>query len=169
MSSSVLGLRVLFDRVDERAVRVMSTRGILLLRTALAIVFIWFGVLKVIGRSPVADLVAQTVWWVPSDFFVPFLGVWETAVGVGLLFGLALCIALFLFWLQMASTFSVLVLRPGIAFQGGNPLLLTTEGEFAVKNLVLIAGGLVVGSTVRRRWEKAKGQQAPTVPQKSSK
>ena len=74
---------------------------------------------------------------------------WEIAVGVGLLFAVALRLTLFLFWLQMAGTFLVLVAKPAIAFQGGNPLLLTTEGEFVIKNLVLIAAGLVVGGTVR--------------------
>jgi hypothetical protein len=29
---------------------------------------------------------------------------------------------------------------------GGNPLLLTVEGEFVVKNLVLLTAGLVVGA-----------------------
>ena len=58
---------------------------------------------------------------------------------------------LLLFWLQLAGTFLVLILRPDIAFQQGtNPLLLTTEGEFVIKNLVLISAGLVVGGTVRR-------------------
>ena len=98
-------------------VRFMSTYGIGILRICLGIVFFWFGLLKVIGRSPVAELVAQTVYWVPPNFFVPFL---------------------------------VLVLEPHVAFQGGNPLLLTTEGEFVVKNLILIAAGLVVGGTVER-------------------
>ena len=35
-------------------------------------------------------------------------------------------------------------------FQRGHPLLLTTEGEFVIKNLVLISAGLVIGSTVKR-------------------
>jgi putative oxidoreductase len=34
--------------------------------------------------------------------------------------------------------------QPDIAFQKGNPLLLTTEGEFVIKNLVMIAAGLVL-------------------------
>ena len=72
-------------------------------------------------------------------------------VGLGLLFGIALRFTLFLFWLQPAGTFLVLIFRPDIAFQHGNPLLLTTEGEFVIKNLVLIAGGLVVGSTVQQK------------------
>jgi len=55
--------------------------------------------------------------------------------------------------LQMAGTFLVLVLRPELAFQSGNPLLLTVTGEFVIKNLVLIAAGLVIGSTVHRAQE----------------
>jgi uncharacterized membrane protein YkgB len=140
----------LWNRVDAAFIRFMASRGSPLLRVALAVVFIWFGGLKVIGRSPVVDLVARTVYWVSPEFFVPFLGVWEMLVGLGLLFAVALRLTLLLFWLQMAGTFLVLVLHPEIAFQGGNPFLLTTEGEFIIKNLVLIAGGIVVGGTVQR-------------------
>ena len=67
-------------RLDERMVQFMTTHGITLIRISLAIVFIWFGVLKIIGRSPVADLVAHTVYWVEPEPFVVFLGMWETIV-----------------------------------------------------------------------------------------
>jgi uncharacterized membrane protein YkgB len=139
------------DPLDQKLVHFMKTSGISLLRIALAIVFIWFGLLKVIGKSPVVDLVSQTIYWAPPNFFVPFLGIWEVVVGLGLLFRVALRLVLFLFWIQLAGTFMVLVLRPDIAFQGMNPFLLTTEGEFVIKNLVLITSGIVVGGTVRRR------------------
>lgn len=128
----------------------MDAYGAEALRVSLAIVFIWFGILKVIGRSPVADLVERTAYWMPSELAVPGLGAWEIAVGLGLLFRFALRLTLLLFWLQLAGTFLVLVLRPDIAFQQGHPLLLTMEGEFVIKNLVLITGGLVVGATAKR-------------------
>ena len=150
-------MRDLWDRVDRGMVRFMTAFGIQILRICLGIVFFWFGLLKVIGESPVAELVSQTVYWVPPEAFVPFLGVWEMVVGLGLLFAVALRLTLFLFWLQMAGTLMALVLRPDIAFQGGNPLLLTTEGEFIIKNLVLIAAGLVVGGTVRKNGEHQHG------------
>jgi len=146
----------LWEKLDQGMIWFMSTLGIWILRVCLVIVFFWFGLLKVIGKSPVAELVAQTVYWVSPEAFVPFLGIWEMVVGLGLLFAVALRLTLFLFWLQMAGTLLVLVLRPDIAFQGGNPLLLTAEGEFVIKNLVLIAAGLVVGGTVRRG-----GKQTP--------
>ncbi|MBI4341956.1 MAG: hypothetical protein HY599_01150 [Candidatus Omnitrophica bacterium] len=143
-------LRRRWERLDARMIAFMSASGVHVVRVALAAVFIWFGLLKVIGKSPVADLVARTVYWVSPAFFVPFLGLWEVAIGLGLLFAVALRLTLFLFWMQLAGTFLVLVLRPDIAFQQGHPLLLTTEGEFVIKNLVLIAAGLVVGGTVAR-------------------
>ena len=107
--------------------------------------------MKVIDRSPVAELVAATVYWLPAEAFVRFLGVWELVIGVGLILGVAMRVVLLLFLAQMLGTFLVLVMQPGTAFQDGNPLLLTTTGEFVVKNLVLIAAGLVLGSTVRER------------------
>ncbi len=143
-------LETQWERLDHVMIAFMTAHGTRLLRVALAVTFIWFGALKVLGHSPVADLVAQTVYWLPPAFFVRFLGWWELVIGVGLLSGAALRLVLLLFWLQMAGTFLVLVLRPELAFQSGNPMLLTVTGEFVIKNLVLIAAGLVIGSTVPR-------------------
>lgn len=140
-----------FQQLDSWMVRFMQNWGVKILRWALAVVFIWFGLLKVLKVSPVADLVAQTVYWFEPTWFVPFLGVWEILVGLGLLFGKALRLVLFIFFLQMAGTFLVLILHPDLSFQNGNPLHLTVLGEFVVKNLVLLAAGMVIGATVRRK------------------
>ena len=122
--------------------------GVPALRISLAIVFVWFGALKVFGVTPVTDLVADTVYWFDPDWVVPVLGVVEIAVGLGLLFQVAMRAVLGLFFLQMIGTFLVFVLQPDVAFQDGNPLLLTVEGEFVVKNLVLISAGMVIAGTV---------------------
>ena len=139
------------DRVDEAVSGFMERYGVTVLRVAVAIVFIWFGALKVIDRSPVEDLVKDTIYFLPEDTFFVVIGVWEIIIGVGLLVPVLLRLTLALFWLQMAGTFLSLIVLPDRAFQDGNPLLLDVTGEFVVKNLVLIAAGLVIGSTVRRR------------------
>jgi Polyketide cyclase / dehydrase and lipid transport len=41
--------------------------------------------------------------------------------------------------LQLSGTLLVLLLRPDVAFVDGNPLRLSVEGEYVVKNLVLLA------------------------------
>jgi putative oxidoreductase len=137
------------DRIDRKVIGFMSSYAILIIRLSLGIVFVWFGLLKVMGVSPVFDLASQIVYWLPSELFVPLLGIWEMAIGAGLLLGKALRVILSLLFLQLAGTFLVLIILPEAAFQGGNPLFLTTEGEFVIKNLVLIAAGLAVGGTVR--------------------
>jgi len=139
------------DRIDEAVSGFMERYGVTVLRIAVAIVFIWFGALKVIDRSPVEDLVKDTIYFLPEDTFFVVIGVWEIIIGVGLLVPVLLRLTLALFWLQMAGTFLSLIVLPDRVFQDGNPLLLDVTGEFIVKNLVLIAAGLVIGSTVRRR------------------
>lgn len=143
----------LLDRIDETVITWLRRWSEPILRISLAIVFIWFGALKVFGVTPVADLVADTVYWFDPDWVVPALGVFEIAVGLGLLFLITPRVVLALFALQMLGTFLVFLLQPGVAFQDGNPLLLTVEGEFVLKNLVLLAAGLVVGASVPRRTE----------------
>lgn len=139
------------DRWDRRATRLMAQRGPDVARISLGLVFVWFGALKMFGVTPVADLVGAAIPWLPQALVVPALGVFEVAVGLLLLFGIGLRIALLLLTLQLLGTFSVLVLLPQVAFQGGNPLLLTVEGEFVVKNLVLIAAAILVGGSLRQR------------------
>lgn len=119
------------------------------LRVSVGVVFIWFGALKLLDVTPVTDLVANTVYWFDPDWVVPVLGLVEVIVGLGLVFEVALRPVLALFLLQMLGTFLVFLIQPEVAFEGSNPLLLTTEGEFVVKNLVLLSAGLVIGATVR--------------------
>lgn len=156
-----MGFRTWFDSVDQALVRIMSAYGIQALRWAIAIIYIWFGGLKLINASPATDLVVQTVFWLPPDAAVLFIGGWEMLVGIGLLFTnpLVLRVTLFLLWLQVAGTFQVFILLPQTIFQNGNPLLPTLEGQYAIKNLVLIAAGLVIGSTVRRLANGGPQQQ----------
>jgi putative oxidoreductase len=135
--------------LDHRILAFLRRIALPLLRISLGIVFVWFGLLKIAGETPVTDLVADTVYWLDPGWFVPLLGVFEVVVGLGLLMGKGLRIVLALFALQMAGTFLVLVVQPDVAFQNGNPLLLTTEGEFVVKNLVLLSAGLMIGSRLR--------------------
>ena len=151
------------DRIDTAVSAFLRRWSIPSLRVSLAIVFIWFGALKVFDVTPVTDLVARTVYWFDPAWVVPALGLFEIVVGLGLLFKIALRAVLALFAGQMVGTFLVLVLLPEISFQDGNPLLLTVEGEFVVKNLVLLSAGMVIGATVGAR--RRRGLRTETVEQ----
>jgi putative oxidoreductase len=150
------GLWSRLQAIDTRILHILNRLALPMLRVSLAIVFLWFGGLKITGETPVSELVANTVYWLDPSWFVPLLGVFELIVGVGLLLGRALRLVLALFVLQMLGTFLVLVVQPDIAFQEANPLLLTTEGEFVIKNLVLLSAGLLIGSRLKAlpKWTR---------------
>jgi putative oxidoreductase len=112
----------------------------LLLRGSLGITFAWFGALKLAGQPTLpASLIAAITPKVDPDLSVPLVGALEVALGVGLLVGRWLPVFLAAAALQLSGTFLVPLLRPDVAFVDGNPLLLSVEGEYVVKNLVLLA------------------------------
>jgi uncharacterized membrane protein YkgB len=143
-SHTLVALEAQLSRFCERV-------GPAALRLALAVTFVWFGALKVANASPVADVVARVIPLAPARFIVPALGAFEVALGLALLSRRTLPVALVAFFLHMIGTFSVLFRLPALAFRDGNPLLLTTLGEFVLKNIVLLSAGLVVMGTMRRR------------------
>ena len=135
---------------DRRLASWMGYYGHRLLRYSLAIIFIWFGLLKPFGMSPAADLVASTVYWFSPDAFIPILGWWEVAIGVGLLFRPLVRMALFLLFLQMPGTALPLLLLPDVCFSEF-PIGLTLEGQYIIKNLTIIIAAILIGGTVRRQ------------------
>jgi uncharacterized membrane protein YkgB len=155
--SSAASVRKKTERVDARLRPFLARIGVPLLRISVGVVFLWFGLLKIFDVSPVSGLVAKTIYWFDPDLVVPALGAVEVFVGLCLLAGRLMRIALPLLVLQMAGTFLVLVLLPDIAFRDGNPLLLTVEGEFVIKNLVLLSAGLVIGSRLAPLGESGTG------------
>lgn len=135
--------------LDRRIAAWMSSHGILFLRVSLAIVFIWFGALKPMGASPANDLIARTVVWADPDWFLPVLGIWEVLIGLCMLWRPLIRVSIALLALQMPGTFLPLVMLPDVCFQH-IPWAPSLEGQYIIKNLVLIAAAIVVGGTVRR-------------------
>ena len=157
MRSTQPDVRRKAERLDERLRPFLARIGVPLLRISVGVVFLWFGLLKILDVSPVSGLVAKTIYWFDPDVVVPALGAVEVFLGLCLLAGRLMRIALPLLVLQMAGTFLVLVLLPDVAFRDGNPLLLTVEGEFVIKNLVLLSAGLVIGSRLAPLGEGGTG------------
>jgi putative oxidoreductase len=122
----------------------LRRRSVAALRLTLGLVFLWFGVLKLFDASPVEEILKQTYSFLPFKLFALTLGAWEVLVGLGLLAKRSLRCTLALLWLHMTGTFVALLLAPALFFHHGNPLWLTVEGEFVIKNMVLAAAALVV-------------------------
>lgn len=142
-------LEAQFDQVDRRITGWMARYGLLITRVGLGIVFFWFGALKLEpGLSPAEELVRNTTYFVDPDWFIPVLAFWEMAIGIGLITGKWMRLTLLLLFLQMPGTALPLVVLPEAVWTRF-PYGLTMEGQYIVKNLVLIGAALALGGTVR--------------------
>ncbi|CAN5552665.1 MAG: DoxX family membrane protein [Blastocatellia bacterium] len=149
-----MSIKELYYLADGSITAWMARYGIFLMRVALGIVFFWFGVLKFFpGLSVAEDLASRTIsvisfGYVSPSVSVPVLAAWECTIGLGLISGKFLRLTLLLLFLQMTGTFLPLVFFPletWVQF----PYAPSLEGQYIIKNLVLLGAGIVVGATVR--------------------
>lgn len=149
-----MSLERMFDEIDTALTRRMARTALPLLRISLGVVFFWFGVLKFFpGLSPAQDLAARTIsvlsfGVVPPSVSVPVLAAWECLIGLGLLSGKLMRVTLLLLAVQMMGTITPLVLFPGEVFTHV-PYAPTLEGQYIIKNMVLVSAAIVLGATVR--------------------
>lgn len=143
-----------FDAIDTRLTEWMANNGITLLRVSVGIIFLWFGGLKLFPNlSPAEALATQTIevltfGIITPEISLPVLAIWEVVIGIGLLSGRFMRATLLLLFLQMMGTVTPLVLFPQDVFTVF-PVGLTLEGQYIIKNMVLISAGIVIGATVR--------------------
>jgi uncharacterized membrane protein YkgB len=119
-----------------------------LIRIPLFVIFFWFGLLKVIELSPAQGLIIDTVYWMPflsPENWVIVIGYWEMLIGLFFLAKKTTFYAMLLLFLQMSGTFMPLVLLPSVTFQNSNYLLPTLEGQYIIKNIIIITSAIVIG------------------------
>jgi uncharacterized membrane protein YphA (DoxX/SURF4 family) len=146
--------RSLFNRVDVMLTEWMARWGVLLLRVSVGVVFLWFGALKFFpAASPAEDLAARTIetltfGLIQPSLSLPVLAAWEVAIGLGLISGLFMRVTILLLLAQMLGTVTPLFLFPAETWTTF-PVAPTLEGQYIIKNLVLVSAALVIGSQVR--------------------
>ena len=145
--------------IDQTIAKHMDAWGIPFIKLSFAIIFIWFGVLKPLGLSAAIPIVKATVSWLPvfePKIWVNIIGWWEVLIGVLFLFKGTIRIAIFLLFLQMSGTFMPMIFLPEVVYQDGNLLLPTMEGQYIIKNIMIISAALVVGGTFYAKNKRVK-------------
>lgn len=140
-----------FEGFYFRFSELMDKHSINLMRMALSIVYIWFGVLKVVGISPAEELVEKTVYWFKPEIFVPILGICEIIIGLGLLIKRYIPITIFLLLLHMIVTFFPIFIVKKTCFTIF-PYEPSLVGQYIIKNVVLISGALVVAGKYNKEY-----------------
>jgi uncharacterized membrane protein YphA (DoxX/SURF4 family) len=140
--------------MDQHITEWMARYGIALLRVSLGVIFFWFGELKFFpDLSPAQSLAARTIdvltfGTVPSTVSIPVLALWECAIGIGLVTNFFMRATLLLLFVQMMGTIMPIFLFTGEVFTI-LPYAPTLEGQYIIKNIVLVSAGIVIGATVR--------------------
>ncbi|MER6995718.1 DoxX family protein [Streptomyces sp. NPDC000410] len=136
------------------------------LRVSVGVLYLWFGVLKLIpGLSPAQDIATHamsvmTFHMVPPSVSQPLLAAMEVLIGVGLITGRLLPLTLAVFFVHMAGVFATLAILPGEVWQ--HPFVPSMEGQYIIKNLVLVAACLSVATAAVRG-----GAERPTVHERA--
>ncbi len=141
-----------FDRLDTSLNRWLVANSILLLRISLGFIFLAFGALKFFpGLSPIEDLTTQTTTALTFGLIPPSVGLvmiaaLECAIGLCFVTGMFLRVGVWLMGAQMLGAMSPLVLFPGELFSGPS-YTPTLAAQYIVKDVVLVAAGMVIAST----------------------
>jgi len=136
------------DALDRRITLWMHRWGHSLHRWALALVFLWLGLLKVFGYKSATSILAETVYLGDPKTTVVFLGAWEALIGLMLLWPPLARVSLLLLAIRLPGTLLALVLKPDVCFEE-TLLVPTIQGQYLIKDTVLITAAMVIGGTVR--------------------
>jgi uncharacterized membrane protein YkgB len=108
---------------------------------AIALVFVWFGGLKVIGLSPASPLVsallASTMPFMPYDLFQVLFGLFEVLIGLMFIWPRHERVAVALLTFHMVTTVLPLAFLSSMTWSA--PFVPTLEGQYIIKNIVIIA------------------------------
>lgn len=137
-----------FAALDMRVIAFFKRSFIPFARIALFITFFWFGFLKLIALSPAGPL-AETLTQktVGSGLFEPLfilLAFIECVIGLLFLIPKAVRIVVPLLLVHMLVVCSPLVLVPELTWQA--PFVPTLEGQYIIKNIVIIAAALGIAA-----------------------
>jgi uncharacterized membrane protein YkgB len=123
----------------------ISNHSIFWLRLTVAIVYCWFGALKIAGISPAHDLVALTFPWFPPEILVPSLGYWEVIIGLGLLFRRTIFVTIIMMLIHMMGTFLPMIMVTNLCFDAF-PYRPSLVGQYIIKNIVFIVAALIIAN-----------------------
>lgn len=128
-----------------------------LARIAIFIVYFWFGAVKLTGMSPAGPLVHAlydaTIPFVPFSIFYVMFAVFEMVIGVLFLIRGWERVALIFIALHLVTTGLPLIFLPHFTWQAF--FVPTIEGQYIIKNILIIAVAVLIGSKLNPLRAKA--------------
>lgn len=139
------------EKFDQYSISFFRKIAVPLARLALFVVYFWFGILKLFSVSPanplVMDLQQKTLPFLSFGTFIVLFSLYEMLIGVLFVIPKASRIAIVLFFVHMGMTLMPLFLLPQVAWQ--SLFVPTLEGQYMIKNLVLIALVIFIATSLK--------------------
>ncbi len=136
--------------IEKKVAFFFKRHSISILCYTMGFIYFWYGLLKVLGISPVEELVYKATHWIGIHNFVVFLGIWEMVIGLSLFYKPLKRLGLILLFMQFPGTFLPLFLNPEDCFTI-IPYGLTLEGQYVFKNLVFLAAALILVGSLHKK------------------
>ncbi len=148
----------MFNRIDLAIIDYAKRIFPILSRFAIFLVYFWFGILKVLGHSPAGPLVTELMRktlpsFITPEFFLTGFGYFEMLIGLVFLIPGFERLAIALLLPHMVTTALPLILLPAATWSAF--LVPTLEGQYIIKNMVIIALASGIGSQLRPWREKS--------------
>jgi uncharacterized membrane protein YkgB len=115
-----------------------------LLRVSLGTILLWFGLTKLLDLGFFSSLNSSIFAFFPDPIFLNVAGTVEVIIGICLLLNFLTREMIVVLWFQLAGVLLSFMLNPDIFFMHNNSFFLTVEGEFIIKNLLLIASSVML-------------------------
>lgn len=159
-------LNKILTRFEEVTHEWLVRHSVTALRISLGAVFLGFGALKLVpGVSPAENLVATTTriltfGWLPADVTIVLTATLECVIGLSLLLSRWLRVTMYLLAIELLGILSPLVLLPERLFSGPYHAP-TLEGQYVLKDVILVAAGMVIATTSFRGAKIAYTDDSP--------
>jgi len=134
--------------IDEQIIATLKKISGPLARLSLFVIFFWFGILKVLGTSPanqmVESLQQKTLPFLSFSTFIILFGIYEMIIGLLFIIPRLERVAIAILIPHIIMTSLPLIFLPGMTWEGF--LVPTMEGQYIIKNLVIVALALATGA-----------------------
>ena len=147
----------LLSKTDRIIIETLQKISAPLARGALFVVFFWFGILKIFIVSPANPLIEalqkQALPFMSFHSFIVLFGLYEMIIGVLFLVPHLERVAIAFLIPHLMTTILPLIFLPALTWQ--NFLVPTLEGQYIIKNLVIVALAFSIAAhlhPIKKRW-----------------
>ena len=141
------------DRLDQRLTAWMHRHGHRLERRAIGVLFAWFGLNKLLGFKSATSIIAETVYVGTPETSARLLGLWELAIGLCLFIYPLARVGVGLLAIRLPGTLLALIIKADVCWH--EPFVPTVQGQYLIKDVVLITAAMVIGGTLRTEHRAA--------------